>query len=278
MAAHPSLGLAVLVASAASACSPPVSPVRPEPAPRAEAPSGPAPAPAPDPAPSASASVAAAPPASPKLASLGASGWFGAAAAAREAPVVAKEDAAKGAMWGDAVGDAFGAGGLGLSGVGEGGGGRGEGICLCGGREDELEPPPGGWASIHGEARRTSMAATGNLPAEVIGRIVFRRTGDVLLCHESGWKVDPRLAGSVTVAFTIGRAGEVTQAKATSASVPDVVARCVARAFERASFPQPESATVDVTYSLEMRPAPPRARPPARKIHPLRPSRGPASP
>lgn len=33
-------------------------------------------------------------------------------------------------MWGNAIGDSFGAGGLGLSGVGEGGGGRGEGIGL----------------------------------------------------------------------------------------------------------------------------------------------------
>lgn len=33
-------------------------------------------------------------------------------------------------MWGDAIGESFGAGGLGLSGVGEGGGGRGEGIGL----------------------------------------------------------------------------------------------------------------------------------------------------
>jgi hypothetical protein len=33
-------------------------------------------------------------------------------------------------LWGDEVGDSFGAGGLGLSGIGEGGGGRGEGIGL----------------------------------------------------------------------------------------------------------------------------------------------------
>ncbi len=37
---------------------------------------------------------------------------------------------AQGNMWGDAIGDSFGAGGLGLSGVGEGGGGRGDGIGL----------------------------------------------------------------------------------------------------------------------------------------------------
>jgi hypothetical protein len=34
------------------------------------------------------------------------------------------------AIWGDRIGDSFGAGGLGLSGIGEGGGGRGEGIGL----------------------------------------------------------------------------------------------------------------------------------------------------
>ncbi len=38
--------------------------------------------------------------------------------------------AARGEMWGDEIGDSFGAGGLGLTGVGEGGGGRGEGIGL----------------------------------------------------------------------------------------------------------------------------------------------------
>src|SRR5258708_21930603 len=40
------------------------------------------------------------------------------------------EKSARGNMFGDTIGDSFGAGGLGLSGVGEGGGGRGEGIGL----------------------------------------------------------------------------------------------------------------------------------------------------
>src|SRR5262249_43730469 len=44
-------------------------------------------------------------------------------------PKVAQAQAttATGSMWGDAIGDAFGAGGLGLSGVGEGGGGQSNG-------------------------------------------------------------------------------------------------------------------------------------------------------
>src|SRR5258708_15793318 len=40
------------------------------------------------------------------------------------------EKSARGTMFGDTIGDSFGAGGLGLSSVGEGGGGRGEGSGL----------------------------------------------------------------------------------------------------------------------------------------------------
>jgi hypothetical protein len=67
---------------------------------------------------------------------------------ARAAP--AEPLSARGQLWGDAVGESFGAGGLGLSGVGQGGGGRGEGVGLGGvgtighgagrGREDHVEP------------------------------------------------------------------------------------------------------------------------------------------
>ena len=48
----------------------------------------------------------------------------------RDTSLGTDEVSARGNMWGDEIGDAFGAGGLGLSGIGEGGGGRGEGIGL----------------------------------------------------------------------------------------------------------------------------------------------------
>src|SRR5260370_25440753 len=48
----------------------------------------------------------------------------------REESLGQDEKSARGNMFGDTIGDSFGAGGLGLSGVGEGGGGRGEGIGL----------------------------------------------------------------------------------------------------------------------------------------------------
>ena len=52
------------------------------------------------------------------------------AKAAPTAPWGRDDSLAQGNMWGDSIGDSFGAGGLGLSGIGEGGGGRGEGIGL----------------------------------------------------------------------------------------------------------------------------------------------------
>ncbi len=52
------------------------------------------------------------------------------AAAADPAAAAPGAFEARGNMWGDEIGDSFGAGGLGLSGVGEGGGGRGEGADL----------------------------------------------------------------------------------------------------------------------------------------------------
>ncbi|MBI5535802.1 MAG: AgmX/PglI C-terminal domain-containing protein [Deltaproteobacteria bacterium] len=52
------------------------------------------------------------------------------AAWGRESSLGTDALSASGAMWGEAPGEAFGVGGLGLSGIGEGGGGRGEGLGL----------------------------------------------------------------------------------------------------------------------------------------------------
>ncbi len=69
-------------------------------------------------------------------------------AAAAASGVAPGAPPAGGDLWGDEIGDAFGVGGLGLSGIGEGGGGRGEGI---------------GVGSIgHGAGTGTSRRWTGN--------------------------------------------------------------------------------------------------------------------
>ena len=89
-------------------------------------------------------------------------------------------------MFGDTIGDSFGAGGLGLSGVGEGGGGRGEGIGLgnfgglghgagtgtgqgIGNGRGRLG---GGHKVSSPKIREGATQVNGRLPPEVIQRIV----------------------------------------------------------------------------------------------------------
>jgi len=128
---------------------------------------------------------------------------------------------ARGNMWGDSIGDSFGAGGLGLSGIGEGGGGRGEGIGL--GSIGTIGHGAGtgtgqGFGSGHGRlggshstrAPQVRMGATtvnGRLPPEVIQRIVRQNFGRFRLCYEDGLRKNPTLQGRVAIKFVIDRGG-----------------------------------------------------------------------
>ena len=134
---------------------------------------------------------------------------------------------ARGNMWGDSIGDSFGAGGLGLSGIGEGGGGRGEGIGL--GYIGTLGHGAGtgtgqGFGIGHGRlggSHSTKRAAgphgrdqvNGRLPPEVIQRIVRQNFGRFRLCYENGLRNNPNLQGRVSVRFVIGRDGAVSNVR-----------------------------------------------------------------
>jgi pSer/pThr/pTyr-binding forkhead associated (FHA) protein len=176
---------------------------------------------------------------------------------------------ARGNMWGDQIGDSFGAGGLGLSGIGEGGGGRGEGIGL--GSIGTIGRGSGtgsgqGFGSGHGSlggAHRTKppqvrMGATsvsGRLPPEVIQRIVRQNFGRFRLCYENGLRNNPNLQGRVAVRFVIGRDGAVSNVGNGGSDMPDGgVVSCVVRAFYGLSFPQPEGGIVTVTYPIMFSP------------------------
>ena len=134
---------------------------------------------------------------------------------------------ARGNMWGDTIGDSFGAGGLGLSGVGEGGGGRGEGIGL--GNIGTFGHGAGtgtgqGFGSGHGRLggshqtrapsiRQGATTVNGRLPPEVIQRIVRQNFGRFKLCYEDGLRKNPSLQGRVAVKFVIDRSGAVSTAQ-----------------------------------------------------------------
>ncbi|MCH2109219.1 MAG: AgmX/PglI C-terminal domain-containing protein [Polyangiaceae bacterium] len=176
---------------------------------------------------------------------------------------------AQGNMWGDEIGDAFGSGGLGLSGIGEGGGGRGEGIGLgnIGGLGHGAGTGTGqGFGSGHGRlggsyktrAPKVRMGATsvnGRLPPQVIQRIVRQNFGRFRMCYEQGLARNPNLEGRVGVRFVIGRDGAVSNVGNGGSDIPDSgVVSCVISAFYGLSFPQPEGGIVRVTYPIMFSP------------------------
>ena len=172
---------------------------------------------------------------------------------------------ARGNMWGDSIGDSFGAGGLGLSGVGEGGGGKGEGIGLGSigtighgagtGSGQGFGGGHGGLGSGHRTKspgiRAAAATINGRLPPEVIQRIVRQNFGRFRLCFENGLTKNPNLQGRVTVKFIIDRAGAVTMASDGGSELPDTgVVQCVVRGFSNLSFPAPEGGVVQVAYPI----------------------------
>lgn len=176
---------------------------------------------------------------------------------------------AMGNMFGDEIGDAYGAGGLGLSGIGEGGGGRGEGIGL--GSIGTLGHGAGtgqgqGFGSGHGrlggshkakapQVRMGQTQVSGRLPPEVIQRIVRQNYGRFRLCYEQGLSRNPNLEGRVSVRFVIGRDGSVSNVSNGGSDIPDsAVVQCVIRNYYGLSFPQPEGGIVTVVYPIMFSP------------------------
>lgn len=172
---------------------------------------------------------------------------------------------AEGEMWGDTIADAFGNGGLGLSGIGEGGGIRGVGIGLhevgsIGGGKGDI--PGGGFGTHHGRLqdghgarvpriRRGATEVHGRIPPEVVQRIVRQSHGRFRMCYEQGLQRNPSLTGRVTARFMIGRNGQVISTTNGGSDLPDSgVTSCVLEAFYGLSFPAPDGGNVEVTYPI----------------------------
>jgi hypothetical protein len=187
----------------------------------------------------------------------------------REESLGQDEKSARGNMFGDTIGDSFGAGGLGLSGVGEGGGGRGEGIGLgnFGGLGHGAGTGTGqgignGRGRLGGghqvkapRIREGATSVNGRLPPEVIQRIVRQNFGRFRLCYENGMRNNPNLQGRVTVKFVIDRSGAVGMTADGGSDLPDQgVVQCVVRGFGNLSFPQPEGGMVTVVYPIMFNP------------------------
>ncbi|MBL8682694.1 MAG: AgmX/PglI C-terminal domain-containing protein [Myxococcales bacterium] len=177
---------------------------------------------------------------------------------------------ANGNMTGDAIGDAFGFGGLGATGTGWGGGGTGEGTIGLGnfgtmghgsGTGTGQGYGSGAGSGLRGRSNRgpTVRAAppqvTGLLSPEAIRRVVLRNLGQVAHCHEQGLAQNPTLEGRVVVRFIIGGTGTVmgSTVQESNVAVPSV-STCIANAVRRWQFPSPEGGgvvTVNYPFNLQ---------------------------
>ena len=204
----------------------------------------------------------------------------------------ASNGSARGNMWGPAISESRGSGGLGLSGIGQGGDGRGEGIGLGsigvvghgsgagfgsghgsgritmtthGSGADASVPGNGGIAPVArmgaGHAavpplvRMGASSVSGRVPPEVIQRIVRQNFGRMRGCYEEGLRQNPHAAGRLTVQFTIEQNGSVSRVSTAGADeVGAGVAACVVRAMQQLSFPAPDGGTVTVSYPFVFSP------------------------
>jgi len=138
-------------------------------------------------------------------------------------------------MFGDQIGDAFGAGGIGLAG-------------------GDAGAPRDGGARIAGtiKLRQGPTVVNGRLPPEVIQRIVRQNFGRFRLCYEAALRKKPKLAGDVVLRFVIARDGNVSSANDHASTIADpYMVACVLRSFGSLSFPQPEGGIVTVTYTIK---------------------------
>jgi Ca-activated chloride channel family protein len=161
--------------------------------------------------------------------------------------VIASADPAPSAPGLDSVGTL----GLGLSGIGEGGGGTGNGQGFGSGHgrlggEHRTKPP---------SVRMGAVSVSGRLPPEVIQRIVRQNFGRFRLCYENGLRSNPELQGRVSVRFTIGADGNVSNVGNGGSDLPDGnVVACVVRSFGGLMFPAPDGGNVNVTYPIVFAP------------------------
>lgn len=99
-----------------------------------------------------------------------------------------------------------------------------------------------------------STRVEGNLPPEVVQRIVRQNFGRLRACYEAALRIHPTLRGRVVVDFTIGTRGEVTRVAAGGDLPHQPTITCVSRAFHGLTFPQPEGGIVKVSYPIVLAP------------------------
>ncbi len=122
---------------------------------------------------------------------------------------------------------------------------------------DPLHPPPSrGLTNDAGTAplvRALPPRVTGARSSESVRQVVLGNLGAVTHCFEMALARNANIAGSASVHFVIGRAGDVTLAEEAPRAddVPSVTG-CVVRAARGWRFAPPAPGTADVVYSFAL--------------------------
>lgn len=107
-----------------------------------------------------------------------------------------------------------------------------------------------------GERRLEAVAAAApgqGLSPDQISRVVRARQGAFRACYDSAAARDPKLAGGITVSFSVSPAGSVTARIASSSLANARVESCVLRTFNRLRFPTADAPT-SANWPLVFRP------------------------
>ncbi|MEI8257097.1 MAG: hypothetical protein WCJ30_15600 [Deltaproteobacteria bacterium] len=175
----------------------------------------------------------------------------------------ARDAGPRGSMFGDTIGDSFGAGGLGPTGAGRGGGsssiglgsigsmgrgagtGTGQGFGVGAGRMSDSRAPR---LTVRVE---TSASREPGLPRDVVQRVVLRNRAMLTYCVESNGGLPDGGALDVSVRFVIDRSGNVSTEGLTVGGVTGPVAACLSHRYALMLFTTPaDGAPVPTTQTL----------------------------
>jgi hypothetical protein len=185
------------------------------------------------------------------LAVLGAGGPQGLSTVMGGTGLGGELEGAIGNMYGSAVGDSGGFGGLGLKGTGPGGGGVGNtiGVGRLGtrGRGGGAYGYGAGVSRIKKRGERNVNISVGrpiimgSLSMEIIRRVIHSHRDQIKYCYSQELTRNPNLAGKVSIKFTISPKGFVQQASVSGTTLRNAsVERCITDKIRTWKFPEPK--------------------------------------
>lgn len=100
-------------------------------------------------------------------------------------------------------------------------------------------------------------AAISDLDGPLIKQVVGAHKGEVSFCYEKQLREKPKLAGKVSLTFTIGPGGDVTEVHFTENTVADSeVGKCISERVKKWEFPRPpDGESIEISFPWIFQPS-----------------------